>query len=237
MHIIPAIDIIDGKCVRLTKGDYSTKKEYSAGPIDVAKSFEDVGIQFLHLVDLDGAKQRKVVNLNVLEAICKETKLKVDFGGGVQSDDDIEKVFYAGASQITAGSVAVRNPELLESWLEKYGTEKIILGADVKNGLVAISGWEEDSKIQLEDFLNEKTRLGLNYVISTDVKVDGTLSGPSTNLYKWMKSKFPNLNIIASGGVSSIDDLKELENVGVYGAIVGKAIYENKINLSDLKTF
>jgi len=234
MHIIPAIDIIDGKCVRLTRGDYSKKRVYSGNPLEIAKQYEDHGLTRLHLVDLDGAKQRKVVNLQVLEALAMNTDLHIDFGGGVQSNDDLERVFNAGAKQVTAGSIAVKNPELLKLWLEEYGVEKIILGADVKDGIIAVSGWEERSEFTMDEFLREKQAWGMKYVISTDVNVDGTLLGPSVDLYKHIMEAFPALNVIASGGVSSLNDLIVLKESGVFGAIVGKAIYEDKITLSEL---
>lgn len=234
MYIIPAIDIIDGKCVRLTKGDYTSKKEYSADPVRVAMGFENAGLNKLHLVDLDGAKERRVVNLKVLERIANETDLEIDFGGGVQSDKDIERVFNAGAKQITAGSVAVRSPEVLAQWMQTWGADKIILGADVKSDKITIGAWENESQHGWMEFLQEKLKLGINYVISTDVEKDGMLKGPSFNLYKEMRAAFPDLNVIASGGVASISDLEELEAIGVYGAIVGKAFYEGRISVEDL---
>ena len=236
MHIIPAIDIINGRCVRLKQGDYSSVTEYG-DPLEMAKMLEEHGVTRLHLVDLDGAKARKVINLNVLEAIAGGTSLEIDFGGGVQSDTDIQNVFDAGARQITAGSVAIRQPEKLESWISEYGVDKIILGADVKDGLIAIGGWEEKSSISLNEFIEQKMSLGVKYVISTDVQQDGMLNGPSTDLYASMQAAFPSLNIIASGGVSSLRDLEELKELNLYGAIVGKAIYEGKVTLKQISDF
>jgi phosphoribosylformimino-5-aminoimidazole carboxamide ribotide isomerase len=237
MYIIPAIDIIDGKCVRLTQGDYNQKKEYNNNPLEVAKSFEDAGIKKLHLVDLDGAKQKKIVNYKVLENIAQNTDLQIDFGGGVQSDEDIELAFNCGASQVTGGSIAVKNPSLFENWFKKYGSEKIILGADVRNNMIAISGWEEKTELEIFNFLAGHLNKGIQYVICTDVSKDGLLNGTSTELYKEIQQKFPKLKLIASGGVSNIEDLKELKNIGVYGAIVGKAIYEGRISLQELSKF
>ncbi len=236
MYIIPAIDIIDGQCVRLTKGDYTSKKEYSADPVRVAMNFENAGLNKLHLVDLDGAKERRVVNFKILESIANETDLEIDFGGGVQSDKEIERVFTAGAKQITAGSVAVQSPEVLVNWMQIWGSDKIILGADVKAGKIAIGAWENESQHEWTEFLQEKLKLGIKYVVSTDVKKDGMLEGPSFELYRAMKAAFPNLNVIASGGVASIEDLEALEEIGVYGAIVGKAFYEGHISLKDLSS-
>lgn len=237
IKIIPAIDIIDGKCVRLTKGDYSTKKVYNESPLEVAKMFEDSGIKQLHLVDLDGAKQKKVVNYKVLEAITTHTNLDIDFGGGVQDDSDLEKVFDHGAKQVTGGSIAVKNPELFDKWLSHWGGEKIILGADAKEEMIAISGWEEKTSIDIYDFIEDKITKGVKYTISTDVAKDGLLQGPSFDLYKNIQSKFPELHIIASGGVSCLDDISQLNNLNLYGVIVGKAIYEGKISLQEISTF
>ena len=234
MHVIPAIDIIGGKCVRLTQGDYSAKKEYSNNPLEIAQRFEDHGLYRLHLVDLDGARQKKVINLKVLETLANQTGLLIDFGGGVQSDDDLESVFNAGAKQVTAGSIAIKNPDLLKLWLARFGADKIILGADVKDGVIAVSGWEESSGHLLDEFLEEKQEWGLKYVISTDVNLDGMLSGPSISLYQHIISSFPNFNLIARGGITSLDDLKNLKEMGVFGAIVGKAIYEGKVTLKEL---
>ena len=237
MIIIPAIDIIDGKAVRLTKGDYSKKKVYNEDPLEVAKIFEGSGIERLHLVDLDGAKQKKIVNHHVLEKIAGNTNLKIDFGGGVQSDQDIELAFDSGAMQVTGGSVAVKNPSLFESWLKKYGPERIILGADVLNGKIAVSGWQEDSSWELDDFLREYRAKSVKYVISTDVSKDGVLEGPAVDLYAWIARQFPDFEIIASGGVSSMDDVLELNKLPLHGVIVGKAIYENRISLKEMEEF
>ncbi len=237
MIIIPAIDIIDGKAVRLTKGDYKQKKIYNEDPLEVAKLFEGAGIERLHLVDLDGAKQKKIINQRVLEKIASNTKLQIDFGGGVQSDHDIQLAFDAGAVQVTGGSIAVKNPELFEGWLQKYGPEKIILGADVLNGKVAISGWQEDSSWELDAFLDKYLAKGIKYVISTDVSKDGVLAGTATDLYADMSSNFPSLEIIASGGVAEMRDIYELDKLPLHGVIVGKAIYENRISLREVEAF
>ncbi|WP_304232794.1 1-(5-phosphoribosyl)-5-[(5-phosphoribosylamino)methylideneamino]imidazole-4-carboxamide isomerase [Jiulongibacter sediminis] len=236
-QIIPAIDLIDAKCVRLTKGDYDTKKIYNEDPLEVAKEFEDHGITRLHLVDLDGAKQKKVINFKVLEKIASQTKLKIDFGGGVQSDEDIQKVFDFGASQITGGSIAVKNPEKMMKWVTKYGGDKIILGADAKDRKIAISGWEEDSGKDIMAFIETYTVAGIKYVISTDVDKDGLLAGPAFELYEDMKAKFPECKIIASGGVSEMKDIEKLAEQNLYGVIVGKAIYEGRISLSQIENF
>lgn len=237
MRIIPAIDIINGQCVRLTKGDYSQKTVYSANPVDVAKSFEDAGIEFLHLVDLDGARSGSIVNLRVLEKVCNQTQLKVDFGGGVKSDESVQDAFNAGANQITAGSIAVKNPELVKRWLSDYGPDRIILGADVKDDRIAINGWIENSGIKLLDFIGEFREAGLKYVISTDVSVDGTLKGPSVDLYQTVSAAFPDLKLIASGGISCLSDLVELNENQIDGVIIGKAIYEKRIRLNELRDY
>ncbi len=237
MIIIPAIDLIEGKAVRLTKGDYQQKKIYNEDPLEVAKMFEGAGIKRLHLVDLDGAKQKKIVNLNILERIATQTALQIDFGGGVQSDGDIELAFNSGANQVTGGSIAVKNPELFEKWIERYGPEKIILGADVLNGKIAISGWQEDSSWELGAFLNKYIAKSIKYVISTDVSKDGVLEGPSIDLYADMSIEFPRLEIIASGGVASMKDIFELDQFPLHGVIVGKAIYENRISLKEIEKF
>jgi phosphoribosylformimino-5-aminoimidazole carboxamide ribotide isomerase len=237
MEIIPAIDIIDGKCVRLSQGDYTQKKEYSAQPMEIARQYEAAGIRRLHLVDLDGAKQKKVVNLAVLEKIATGTNLHIDFGGGVQSDEDIEQVYNAGAQQVTAGSIAVKNPELVEQWLQKYGSEKLILGADVKGEKIAISGWEEESDHDLIPFLQEYRQKGFQYVICTDISKDGMLQGPAFSLYNKIQNALPEMKVIASGGVSHTEDLRQLQKNNVFGVIIGKAIYEGKIQLKDLQEF
>lgn len=237
MRIIPAIDIIGGKCVRLSQGEYHSKKVYHENPLDVAKMFEDSGIQYLHLVDLDGAKAKHVVNLAILSEITSKTSLIVDFGGGIKSDDDIKSVFESGANQVTVGSVAVSNPDKLEKWLEQFGPDKVILGADAKDGLVAISGWQTVSSLTLKSFIGEYVKKGIQYVICTDISKDGMLQGTSIELYKNLQKEFNSLKIIASGGVTSIAELQELEEIGMDGAIIGKAIYEGNIKLSDLKRF
>ena len=235
MHIIPAIDLIDGKAVRLTQGDYSQKKEYNARPLEVAQQFEDAGLTRLHLVDLDGAKEKRVINWKVLELISSKTSLHVDFGGGVQSDDDLRMVFECGAKQVTGGSIAVKQPDVLERWLAQYGSDKIILGADAKNEKIAVSGWEEGTDVWVYDFIQTWTEKGIQYVISTDVAKDGLLQGPSFELYRNMQDQFPKLNIIASGGVSNMADIETLADMGVFGVIVGKAIYEGRVTLKELQ--
>jgi len=235
MKIIPAIDIIDGKCVRLTKGDYATKKIYSENPLELAKQFEDHGIKHLHLVDLDGAKSKHIVNYKVLKDIARGTNLKIDFGGGLKSDQDLKIAFECGAQQITGGSIAVNNPDLFLRWLEKYGSEKIILGADFKNRKIAISGWLEDSNLDVIDFIQNYEKKEIKYVICTDISKDGMLQGASNKLYQEVLNK-SNIQLIASGGVSSTAELKKLAEIGCHGAIVGKAIYENKITLKEIKS-
>lgn len=237
IQIIPAIDMIDGKCVRLTQGDYDQKKIYNENPLEVAKEFEDAGLKRLHLVDLDGAKEKKVVNWRILEKIASQTSLLVDFGGGVQSDEDLRIVFESGAKQVTGGSIAVKNRDLFESWLQTYGSEKIILGADAKNEKIAVSGWEEGTQLWVYDFVEEYVEKGIRYTISTDVAKDGLLQGPSFDLYKNLQDKCPVLNIIASGGVSGIEDVEKLAEMNIFGVIIGKAIYENRITLKELQRF
>lgn len=237
IQIIPAIDIIDGKCVRLTQGDYAQVTKYFDDPLDVAKLFEDHGIRRLHLVDLDGAKEKRIINYKTLENIAGKTKLHIDFGGGLQSDKDLEIAFECGAKQITGGSIAVKNKELFTEWIKKYGAEKIILGADTKDKKIAVHGWQETSAIHLFDLIEDYLNQGIKYCISTDVAKDGMLQGPAIDLYKEMKDRFPTLQTIASGGVSGIEDIEKLEKEGIYGVIVGKAIYEGKIKLEDLRKF
>jgi phosphoribosylformimino-5-aminoimidazole carboxamide ribotide isomerase len=234
MRIIPAIDIIDGKCVRLTKGDYSTQIIYNEDPLEVAKGFEANGIQYLHMVDLDGAKSSRIINQKVLERVAKNTNLKIDFGGGIKSDDDIRIAFESGASQITGGSIAVKNRELFLEWISKYGSDKIILGADCLNRKIATQGWLENSETDVVDFISDYQQKGIQYVICTDISKDGMLQGTSNDLYKEILEK-TNVKLIASGGVSSMDDLIKLKEFGCEGAIVGKAIYEGRIKLNDLK--
>jgi phosphoribosylformimino-5-aminoimidazole carboxamide ribotide isomerase len=237
MYIIPAIDLIGGKCVRLSQGDYSSKKEYHDDPLEMAKRFEGAGITRLHLVDLDGAKAKKIVNGAVLERICAGTGLQVDFGGGIQSDEDIEKAFFLGAKQVTGGSIAVKNPVLFEDWITKYSSEKIILGADAKGKKIAVGGWEETTSVDLIPFVKGYYNKGIRHVICTDVAKDGLLQGPSVDLYKEILQEIPDLKLIASGGVSSVKDLEELEKIGVYGTIVGKAYYEGRVTLEELAAF
>lgn len=234
IQIIPAIDLIDGKCVRLTQGDYAQKKIYNENPLEVAKSFEDAGIQRLHLVDLDGAKQKRIINHKVLELLASKTNLHIDFGGGVQSDEMIEIAFNSGAKQVTGGSVAVKNPDLFEGWLQNYGGEKIILGADARDEKIAISGWEEATTTSVYDFVGNYIEKGAKYAISTDVAKDGLLEGPSFQLYKNLQDQFPSLQIIASGGVSVMDDILKLDEMNIFGVIVGKAIYEGRITLKQI---
>lgn len=237
MYIIPAIDLIGGKCVRLSQGDYSSKKEYHDDPLEMAKRFEGAGITRLHLVDLDGAKAKKIINGDVLERICAGTSLQVDFGGGIQADEEIEKAFSLGAKQVTGGSIAVKNPTLFDEWITIYGSEKIILGADAKNKKIAVGGWEETTSVELIPFIQSYFDKGIRYVICTDVAKDGLLQGPSVDLYREILQEIPELKLIASGGVSSVKDLEELEKVGVYGAIVGKAYYEGRVTLEELASF
>lgn len=237
MEIIPAIDIIDGKCVRLTQGDYSQKKEYSSDPLAMARQFEGAGIRRLHLVDLDGAKQKKIVNYKVLEQIATHTQLHIDFGGGVQSDEDLRLAFESGAKQVTGGSIAVKNPALFESWLSKYGSEKIILGADAKDRKIAISGWQESTETDLLEFLQAYRKKSVKYTICTDVVKDGLLQGPSVDLYREILQEIPDLCLIASGGVSNIQDVEQLKEINIYGVIIGKAIYEGRITLKELQPY
>lgn len=230
MRIIPAIDIIDGKCVRLTKGDYGTKKVYNENPLEVAKEFEANGIKYLHLVDLDGAKSKHIVNHRILKEITTKTSLIVDFGGGIKSDDDVRIAFENGAAQITGGSIAVQNRELFLKWLETYGADKIILGADSHHRKIATHGWQQQSELDVVDFIADYEREGVKYVICTDISKDGMLQGTSNELYTEILQR-TNVKLIASGGVSSIDDLVKVKQIGCEGAIIGKAIYEGKIKL------
>lgn len=237
MLIIPAIDIIDGKCVRLTQGDYQQKKVYNEDPLEVAQQFEDAGLTRLHLVDLDGAKASRIINHKVLERLASSTGLHIDFGGGLKSDEDIRIAFDSGAHQITGGTVAVKKPELFEGWLQKHGSERIILGSDVKDGLVAVSGWQEKSKLALFPFLEDYLKKGIRYTICTDVSKDGLLKGSALGLYQEIRETFPDLKLIASGGVTSMEEVEKLAEIGCFGAIIGKAIYEKKISLRDLREF
>ena len=234
IELIPAIDIIDGKCVRLTKGDYNNKKIYNENPITVAQDFEKQGFRRLHIVDLDGAKSNHIVNVDVLRRITSETNLIVDFGGGIKTDNDIELAFENGASMVTIGSIAVTQPKLFVSWIDKYGPERIILGADVRNGKISINGWKEDSTEELLPFLKYYIDKGINKVLCTDISKDGMLQGTAIELYKSVMREYPSLQLIASGGVSCLSDIIELENNGIPAVVFGKAIYEGKINLNEL---
>ncbi len=237
IEIIPAIDIIDGKCVRLSKGDYDSKKVYNENPVEVAKEFEASGIRRLHVVDLDGAKSHHIVNYRILEKIATQTSLIIDFGGGIKSDEDLDIAFSSGAQMITGGSIAVKEPELFSEWISKYGSDKIILGADVKDKKIAVGGWKEGTDVELMPFLDQYIKKGIKKVICTDIECDGMLQGPSTDLYKEILAEFPSLYLIASGGVSCIDDIIKLEEAKVPAVIFGKALYEGKIQLKDLKIF
>lgn len=234
IELIPAIDLIDGKCVRLTKGDYDQKKVYNEDPAAVAQEFERLGFKRLHVVDLDGAKSKHIVNDAVLRAITSTTSLTVDFGGGIKTEEDIEKAFSAGASMVTLGSIAVTNPDLCAAWIEKYGAEKIILGADVRNGKISINGWKEDSTEDLIPFLHKYVAMGIRNVLCTEISKDGTLQGPATSLYKDVMAEFPQLHLIASGGVSSNADIDDLEENGIPAVVFGKAFYEGKIDVKKL---
>ena len=234
MDIIPAIDIIDGQCVRLTQGDYAQKKIYHQDPLEAAKKFEAAGLRRLHVVDLDGAKASRIINYKILQKLASKTNLQIDFGGGIKSDEDIRIAFESGARQVTVGTIAVKNKALFLSWLEQYGGERLILGADVRNEFLAISGWQETSELSLFDFLENYIAKGIQEVICTDIAKDGLLKGPSIPLYRRILDRFPSLRLIASGGVTTKTDLNELKAMGCHGAIVGKAIYEGRIKLEDL---
>jgi len=238
MRIIPAIDIIDGQCVRLSKGDYSTKKVYNESPLEVAKQFEASGIEYLHLVDLDGAKASTIVNYKILESIAVKTNLKIDFGGGLKSDEDLKIAFDSGANQITGGSIAVKNPTLFKEWVSVYGSDKIILGADANNGKIAINGWLEESDEAIVPFIQQYQKNGIKYVISTDIEKDGMLEGPSFELYQQILNECnTTIKLIASGGVSTFSELPKLAQLGCEGVIIGKAIYENRISLKQLENY
>ena len=233
IELIPAIDIINCQCVRLTKGDYDQKTVYGS-PLDMAHEFDKIGYKRLHVVDLDGAKSKHIINSPVLSHIADETMLEVDFGGGIKTDTDIEEAFRCGASMVTIGSIAVTNPELFLGWLEKYGPDRIILGADVRDGKISINGWKEDSTEDLLPFLKKYIDAGVRKVLCTEISKDGTLAGPAIDLYKRVMDTYPELHLIASGGVSSIDDIKALDAAGIPAVVFGKAIYEGKINLQEL---
>ncbi|MFQ6599698.1 1-(5-phosphoribosyl)-5-[(5-phosphoribosylamino)methylideneamino]imidazole-4-carboxamide isomerase [Flavobacterium sp. C3NV] len=237
MRIIPAIDIIDGKCVRLSKGDYDTKIIYNENPLEVAKSFEAHGIEYLHLVDLDGAKSSKIVNYKILEQIATQTTLKIDFGGGLKSDEDLKIAFESGANQITGGSIAVKNRKIFEKWISEYGSDKIILGADAKDEKIAVSGWLEDSDEDLIPFIQDYQSKGIQYVICTDIAKDGMLEGPSFDLYEKILKEAIGVKLIASGGISTFDELPKLADLGCEGTIIGKAIYEGRITLKQLENY
>lgn len=234
IELIPAIDIINGQCVRLTKGDYDLKTVYRDSPLEVVKEFEAIGFRRLHMVDLDGAKSKHIMNSSVLRRVTMETHLMVDFGGGIKTDEDIKKAFNSGASMVTVGSIAVTNPEIFMGWLEKYGANRIILGADVRHGKISINGWKEDSIEDLLPFLKKYIEAGVKNVLCTEISKDGTLSGPAINLYREVMNTYPQLHLIASGGVSSIEDIKALDAAGIPAVVFGKAIYEGKINLNEL---
>ena len=235
IELIPAIDIIGGQCVRLTKGDYDQKTVYRDSPAEVAREFENIGFKRLHVVDLDGAKSKHIVNEQVLQTITAETHLTVDFGGGIKTDEDIEKAFTAGASMVTIGSIAVTNPDLFMGWLEKYGSDRIILGADVRHGKISINGWKEDSSEDLLPFLRKYVDAGVKNVLCTEISKDGTLAGPAIELYRQVMAAYPELHLIASGGVSSIEDIQALDAAGIPAVVFGKAIYEGRIDLNELR--
>lgn len=237
MRIIPAIDLIDGKCVRLSKGDYATQKIYNEHPLEVAKEFEAHGIEYLHLVDLDGAKSKHIVNHKVLEDIASKTSLKIDFGGGLKSDEDLKIAFESGAHQITGGSIAVKEPKTFEQWITTYGSDKIILGADIQGDRIATNGWLETSEHRLVDFVKDYHAKGIHYVICTDISKDGMLQGPSFDVYRDLLEQQPEIKLIASGGISTFDELPKLAAMGCEGTIIGKAIYENRIALKELENF
>lgn len=234
MLLIPAIDIIDGKCVRLTKGEYDTKKVYAEDPVEVARQMEAYGFRRLHVVDLDGARSKHVVNIEILRRITQQTNLIVDFGGGVKTDEDLQKAFEAGAELVTVGSIAITDPERVGRWLQTYGAEHLILGADVKNGLISINGWKEESAQELMPFLDSYLSQGMRHVLCTDISKDGMLQGPATPLYAQIMQRYPICRLIASGGVSSVEDIRALSTAGIPAVVFGKAIYEGRINLSEL---
>ncbi|HEX5151782.1 MAG TPA: 1-(5-phosphoribosyl)-5-[(5-phosphoribosylamino)methylideneamino]imidazole-4-carboxamide isomerase [Parafilimonas sp.] len=237
IEIIPAIDIIDGNCVRLSQGDYQTKKIYNESPVEVAKEFEDAGIKRLHMVDLDGAKQGKIVNLKTLEAVASVTNLEIDFGGGIKTTEDVESVLNAGAAFFNIGSIAVKKPELVEAWIQQFSAEKILLGADVKDENIMIHGWQQSADMNIINYISAYINKGICRIFCTDISKDGLLQGTSIDLYKKILAAFPQLHLIASGGVSSITDIEELDAIGCSGVIIGKALYEGKIQLSQLKKY
>jgi phosphoribosylformimino-5-aminoimidazole carboxamide ribotide isomerase len=237
IEIIPAIDIIEGKCVRLQQGEYSTRIVYDENPLEVAKIFENAGLKRLHIVDLEGAREKRVINIKILEKIASVTNLVIDFGGGIKTEEDLVKVFSSGASFATIGSIAVKEPSVFRSWLSKYGSDRIIVGADVKDDKLAVSGWTNLTDVHLFDFIKDNREAGVKYILCTDISKDGMLKGASINLYKKLNKKFPGLNIIASGGITNISEIEELNRLKVYGVIVGKAIYEGMISLEELSKF
>ena len=237
IRIIPAIDIIDGKCVRLSEGDFKRKKVYDQDPLTIAKRFEEAGVTHIHLVDLDGARQKRIVNRTILETIALKTDLQIDFGGGIQSDQDLKTAFECGARQVTAGSIAVKEESVVLRWLEEYGSDKIILGADSKEGKIVVSGWTEVTDLDLHRFLSKYVDLGIHYAICTDVTKDGLLQGTNLNMYRAIKQKLPQLFLIASGGVTMIEEIESLDQIGANGVIIGKALYEGQIELSQLKDY
>ena len=237
IELVPAIDIIDGKCVRLSQGDYNTQKVYNENPLEVAKEFEANGIRRLHVVDLDGAKSSHIVNYNMLDKIAGHTSLVIDFGGGIKSDEDLNIAFENGAQMVTLGSVAVKKPDLFKSWLHKYGAEKIILGADAKDNRISVNGWKEESQMELLPFLSDYTQEGVRKVLCTDISRDGMLQGPSIELYKEIMKQFPDMHLIASGGVSCLDDIIRLNEAGIPAVVFGKALYEGRISMKDLNRF
>lgn len=235
IELIPAIDLINGQCVRLTKGDYAQKKVYNDNPAEVARKFEELGFKRLHVVDLDGAKSKHIINDKVLKDITDSTELKVDFGGGIKTEDDIEKAFAAGASLVTVGSIAVTNPTLFLEWLDKYGADRLVLGADVRNGKISINGWKEDSTQDLLPFLKQYVDKGVKNVLCTEISKDGTLQGPAIELYKKVMAEYPHIHLIASGGVSCNKDIEDLNKAGIPAVVFGKAFYEGKIDISRLE--
>lgn len=237
IEIIPAIDIIEGKCVRLSQGDYNQKTIYNENPLEVARMFEDAGLRRLHLVDLDGAKAKQIINYKVLETIASKTSLVIDFGGGLKSDEDLKVAFESGAKMVTGGSIAVKEHEVFIRWIEEYGSERIILGADAKDGKIAVSGWQEDSSLEIIPFILSFTKRGITKVISTDISRDGMLQGPSFDLYQSVLNEFPSLYLIASGGIAEIGDIYRLAEMGVPGVITGKAIYEGKVTLKEIEKY
>ena len=237
IDIIPAIDIIDGKCVRLSQGDYNNQKVYSNSPLDVAKKFEDYGLRRLHLVDLDGAKSKHIVNYRTLEQIAAHTSLTIDFGGGIKTEKDLAIALECGAQMVTVGSIAASNSALFEEWLQKFGPQKIILGADAKDEKIAVNGWLEGSNLQLLPYLEQYYGKGITQVLCTDIRQDGMLQGPSTDLYKKIMQQIPSLYLIASGGVSSMNDIRNLDAAGIPAVVTGKAIYENRITLKEIQNF